>query len=198
MGIVFGRITVETPKYDVVKTLPDNIEVRKYAPVVAATVTMKESTRDAEGNAFRSLARYIGVFGSPQNEKSSEIAMTAPVVTSTKKSEEIAMTAPVNTQGQDMSFLLPSKYTLETAPKPIDPDVRLHELPTRYEAVMVFSGTATSKYAEEMATKLRSVLEKKGEEHGIRIKGDWYLARYNPPFSLPMFKTNEIHFPVQV
>ncbi len=54
--------------------------------------TFDEGTSDA----FRKLGRYIGVFGTAQNEGSNTIAMTAPVINSpTPLGESIEMTAPV-------------------------------------------------------------------------------------------------------
>ena len=62
MGSVMGRISEETPAYEVLST-GDNFEVRKYA---AGTAVEKS---DAEGKAFGALAGYIGVMSAPKNEK---------------------------------------------------------------------------------------------------------------------------------
>lgn len=42
MGLVFGRIGVETPKYAIIKST-QNYEIRKYAPSVVAQVTYNPS-----------------------------------------------------------------------------------------------------------------------------------------------------------
>ena len=85
MGMMLGKITVETPKY---KTLEkkDEIEIREYEPSVVCEVTYdpKEMKRGRDGG-FMILAGYIGAIGTPCNKKGSEggekIAMTAPVIT---------------------------------------------------------------------------------------------------------------------
>mmetsp|Transcript_20844 Transcript_20844/g.35896 ORF Transcript_20844/g.35896 Transcript_20844/m.35896 type:complete len:215 (+) Transcript_20844:93-737(+) len=198
LSTLFGNVTVERPKYKVARKLPGGrVEIRWYPPVVAATIQMPRNRFNREGEAFAKLARYIGVSGRPQNAKSREISMTAPVVTSSKSSEEISMTAPVTTQNNEMAFLLPAKYTIETAPQPTDPDVRIRELPGRYEAVLPFFGEPTEWYTEQQVDELkRKVVAAKRDGADIRIKGDWYLARFNPPITIPFLKTNEIHIPV--
>lgn len=38
MGLVFGKIAVETPKFELIKST-DDFEIRKYSPSVIAEVT---------------------------------------------------------------------------------------------------------------------------------------------------------------
>lgn len=103
MGVVFGRISEETPKYDVVaEDIGEGVMVRRYAPVYVAKCVSTDfsnikNRNDFNSAAFRVLAKYIGVFTKPRNTVASEqtesgekIAMTAPV-----KLEKIPMTAPV-------------------------------------------------------------------------------------------------------
>merc|ERR1712086_219296 len=85
MGIVFGSIDVEQASYTVEATIHQpplgTIEVRKYHSALAAQV---DSGTSSEDQAFKNLARYIGVFGTPQNQGAGTapetVAMTAPVV----------------------------------------------------------------------------------------------------------------------
>ncbi|KAL4338052.1 hypothetical protein S83_039338 [Arachis hypogaea] len=82
MGLIFGKIAVETPKYEVVKSTQD-YEIRKYAPSVVAQVTYDPSLPQFKGNkdgGFMVLANYIGALGNPQNTEPEKIAMTAPVI----------------------------------------------------------------------------------------------------------------------
>jgi len=221
MGMVLGRITVETPKHEVLHA-GDGYEVRKYPPCVAAEFTYdpKEWKGDADGG-FTVLANYIGALGKPQNTRPKKIAMTAPVVTSGggeapsekiamtapvittgagAEPEPVAMTAPVITDGQQapgkvtMQFLLPSKYAkAEEAPRPTDERVVIREVPERKFGVVRFSGVAADKTVREKAEGLRAALEK----DGYTIKGPFVLARYNPPFTLPPLRTNEVMIPVE-
>jgi hypothetical protein len=71
------------------------VEVRQYAPHIAAEVTVS-GERDAAINAgFRVLAGYI--FGG--NEVRAKVAMRTPV--KQVPSEKIAMTTPVTQTGSD-------------------------------------------------------------------------------------------------
>ncbi|CAH8302302.1 unnamed protein product [Eruca vesicaria subsp. sativa] len=200
MGMVFGKIAVETPKHTVVKS-GDGYEIREYPPAVAAEVTYdpSEFKGDRDGG-FMVLAKYIGVFGKPENQKPEQIAMTAPVIT--KEGEKIAMTAPVVTKegggGEKkmvtMQFLLPEMYKkAEDAPRPMDERVVIKEEGGRKYGVVKFSGNANESVVSEKVKKLRSDLER----DGFKITGEFVLARYNPPWTLPPFKTNEVMIPVE-
>ncbi len=87
MGMMLGKITVETPKYQMIEK-KEEFEIREYEPSVVAEVTYdpKEMKRGRDGG-FMILAGYIGALGSPCNKKKGteaageKIAMTAPVIT---------------------------------------------------------------------------------------------------------------------
>ena len=97
MGSVVGRISEETPAYEVLAT-GDNFEVRRYAAGTAVEAS------DANNQAFGALAKYIGVMSKPQNARSEAISMTAPVVSIP---DDGAMR---------MQFVLPS--AIKDAPEP--------------------------------------------------------------------------------
>lgn len=198
MGMMLGKITVEMPRYEVLHSCPD-YEIRRYSPSVVAEVTydpkLLKGNRDG---GFMILANYVGALGQPQNSKPEKIAMTAPVITKTSpEPEKIAMTAPVITTGDGtvtMQFVLPSKYQkAEDAPKPVDERVVIKEEGERKYGVVRFSGVATDKVVEEKVRKLKESLERDGYK-GV---GDFLLARYNPPWTLPPLRTNEVMIPVE-
>ncbi|KAJ6798847.1 heme-binding-like protein, chloroplastic [Iris pallida] len=209
MGMVFGKISVETPKYEVLHRAAD-YEIRKYFPSVVAQVTYDPSQLggDRDGG-FLILANYIGALGNPHNSKPEKIAMTAPVVTTKAATspEKIAMTAPVVTSsggsgGEEqsssksvtMQFVLPAKYTrAEEAPKPTDERVVIREEGERKYGVVRFGGVATDRAVEEKVEKLRGSLERDGH----KVVGEFLLARYNPPWTLPPFRTNEVMLPIE-
>ncbi|XVF76752.1 hypothetical protein PTKIN_Ptkin13bG0292000 [Pterospermum kingtungense] len=200
MGLIFGKITVETPKYEAVQSSAD-YEIRQYSPSVVAEVTYEPS--EFKGNkdgGFSVLANYIGALGNPQNSKPEKIAMTAPVITKSpaSESEKIAMTAPVVTKGDNnnvtMQFVLPSMYKkAEEAPKPLDERVVIREEGERKYGVVKFGGVATDKVVEEKVENLRKSLEREGH----KVIGQFLLARYNPPWTIPAFRTNEVMIPVE-
>ncbi|CAN0926414.1 Heme-binding-like protein At3g10130, chloroplastic [Linum grandiflorum] len=199
MGMVLGRIAVEVPKYELIKSCAE-YEIRKYGPSVAAQVTYDPSQfKGNKDGGFMVLANYIGALGNPQNAKPEKIAMTAPVIT---MGEKIDMTAPVVTTKQEgdnqnmmtMQFLLPEKYQkAEEAPKPLDERVVIKEVGERKYGVTQFSGVASDQVVAEKLEKLKMSLEK----DGYKIIGEHLLARYNPPWTLPPFRTNEIMVPIE-
>ncbi|KAK7287463.1 hypothetical protein RIF29_00742 [Crotalaria pallida] len=208
MGMVFGKIGVETPKYEVIKSTED-YEIRKYAPSVLAEVTYEPSQfKGNKDGGFMVLANYIGALGNPQNTKPEKIAMTAPVITKEDNEgrdsgEKIGMTAPVVTKGSDegrkmemvtMQFILPGVYgKAEEAPKPTDERVVIREEGERKYGVVKFGGVASEGVVKEKVEKLRVSLER----DGFKVIGDFLLARYNPPWTIPAFRTNEILIPVE-
>ncbi|XP_020215778.2 heme-binding-like protein At3g10130, chloroplastic [Cajanus cajan] len=202
MGLIFGKISVETPKYEVIKSTSE-YEIRKYAPSVVAEVTYDPSQfKGNKDGGFTVLANYIGALGNPQNTKPEKIAMTAPVITK-DSGEKIAMTAPVVTkddgeEGKDkrvtMQFILPSVYRkAEAAPKPTDERVVIREEGERKYGVVKFGGVASEEVVREKVEKLRMSLEK----DGFKVVGDFLLARYNPPWTIPALRTNEVMIPVE-
>lgn len=196
MGLILGKISVETPKFELIQSTND-YEIRKYDPSVVAEVTYDPTQGNRDGG-FNVLAKYIGAFGEPQNIKSEKVAMTAPVIT---KSEKISMTAPVVTGGgggegkaMTMQFVLPSKYKkAEEAPKPVDESVVIKEEGERKLAVVKFSGAAAEAVVAEKVENLKKSLER----DGYKVIGDFVLARYNPPWTLPSLRTNEVMIPVE-
>ena len=114
------------------------------------------------------------------------------------------MTAPVlidaaQSSNHEMMFLLPaSKYSaLEEAPTPSNPNVRLRTLPARLQAVRTFSGNLRPERARQQLELLLADLKRDGwtvkaPPHGAPGAVDWQAAGYNPPFTIPFLKTNEV------
>ena len=89
----------------------------------------------ATGGAFNTLASYL--FGS--NDARENLAMTTPV--------EIRKEGGVD-DSYEMRFIVGSKYTTETAPRPADPKVRLTTTPRERLAARKFPGKNTHKETE--------------------------------------------------
>lgn len=215
MGIVLGKISVETPKYSVISS-GEGYEIREYPSQLAAEVTYDPATmKRGADSGFMVLAAYIGAVGKPANvaregESGETIAMTAPVITQETprgEPEKIAMTAPVVTQESEagseiegkkklvtMQFILPAQYTsVESTPKPTDERVVVKEIPARKFGVATFSGVAGDSLVQKNVTGLRTALEKAG----FTITGQHLVARYNPPWTLGFLRTNEVLLPVE-
>ncbi|MDF2235356.1 heme-binding protein [Albimonas sp. CAU 1670] len=178
---------IETPSYETVARLADDVEVRRYAPRLAA-----ETVAEGGNAAFRRLFAYI----SGENAGGAEIAMTAPVETRTEGAD-IAMTAPVETAaaedgGVRMRFFLPAAYDAATAPQPTDPRVRLVETPGRTEAVLRYSGLPLESRAETRKTRLLEIVS--GSDWTAQGEAATYY--YDPPWTLPWSRRNEVAVPV--
>ena len=181
---------VETPNYEIVRS-QDAIEIRQYDPLIIAEVQMSGEREEAIGDGFRLLADYI--FGN--NIASQEIAMTAPV--QQQKSMKIAMTAPVQQQavGDDwqVSFVMPSEYAMDTLPKPVNERVKLKEIPAQTFAVITFSG----RNADENVQEHENILLKYVEANNLSVIGTPKYAFYNPPWTLPPMRRNEVMIEIQ-
>lgn len=188
---VWGPIAsmVEHPKYLVEATYGD-VELRVYAPQIVARVSVEGDRGEAIGSGFRVLADYI--FGNTASAE--KIAMTAPV-TQQRGGAKIAMTAPVlqqpqsaDTQKWTVSFVMPAEYTLDTLPKPNNPDVEILAMPSRRVAALRFSGMyGDDKLAAKTAELMTVVTDKK-----LMPMGQPVYAFYNPPWTLPFLRRNEV------
>lgn len=185
-------MATEEPRYTVNLT-DGQFELRDYPEMVAAEVSVSGDRAQASSEGFKLLAGYI--FGG--NTKKQSIAMTAPVVQAPNESEKIAMTAPVLQTGQAGSwtvrFVMPSRYTLDTLPKPNNPLVRLAAVPATRLAVVRFSGLARE---DDIATQT-GLLQSFITSHQLVALGQPVLARYNPPWTPWFMRRNEIMVAVQ-
>jgi len=195
--LLFANVAmaIEEPNFKLVEK-SGNFELRLYAPRVVAETLVDGSLNDASSAGFRRIADYI--FGNNTSHKggSEKISMTSPVTMAPKAdeaaSEKISMTAPVTMQqsaGQwRMYFVMPSQYTLSTLPTPNNPAVTLRELPETRMAVLRFSGLAGEEKTATKTAELIAWLKSKN----ITPTGTPELARYNPPWTLPFLRRNEV------
>ena len=187
VGVLAGPVmsNVEKPDYKVIQS-EQNIEIRQYEPMIIAEVEVDGKREDAIRDGFRLLADYI--FGN--NTVQQVISMTAPV--QQKENQKIAMTAPVQQQSTGkswrMSFVMPSKYSMDSLPVPNNNRVRLKEILTKKFVVIEFSGTNSNENVTEHENQLMNYIE----ANQIKINGSPKYAFYNPPWSLPFLRRNEV------
>ncbi|MDG1453457.1 MAG: heme-binding protein [Methylophilaceae bacterium] len=191
-------MATEEPKYNVIKKSAP-FELRAYAPKIIAETTLSGDLDAASSAGFKLIADYI--FGNNAalaggNEK---ISMTAPVTmeATTNKPSKISMTAPVSMAPADgqgefnqwrMHFVMPSEYTMDTLPKPNNPAVILREMPNSHYAVHRFSWFAGEEKVKQKTKELLAWMK----SNNITPTGKAELARYNPPWTLPFLRRNEI------
>lgn len=173
---VFGNVSVDVAPYETIEK--DGVfEVRNYERLIFVSTSMPEGM-DSGSVPFRKLFNYI----SGNNEKSEEIAMTAPVFL-----DQAAQTT------ETMSFVLPADFDLATTPQPKDSAVKLTERRDYRVAVISFSGFLD----QDNVSTQRAKLQQWTEGRGFKIIGEPKAAGYNPPFTLPFLRRNEILIPIE-
>ncbi|MSQ80082.1 MAG: heme-binding protein [Candidatus Methylopumilus sp.] len=187
--VSFTVMAIEEPEFASIEK-KDAFEIREYQPKLIAQVLVNGSFDSSSNKGFRLLADFI--FGNNKtNEGSKKIEMTAPVV-SRDASEKIEMTAPVLSEevekGWYISFNMPKQFTKETLPIPNNPEVKIIEIPQEKYAVITFSGLVREKKYAKMFTLLNEEMKKRN----LDPKGTVVLARYNPPWTLPFLRRNEL------
>lgn len=187
--VIFSLVSsnVEHPKYTVVKS-HGAIEIREYESQLVAQVTVEGPRDEAINNGFKKLADFI--FGN--NQADNQISMTAPVQQS--KNSKIAMTAPVQASSQDkgwtIEFIMPAEYTLDSLPKPNNEEVSIIQRPSYHVISIRFSGYNSDANLSEHLAKLDTFVQ----DNNINTIGEPIYAFYNPPWTLPFLKRNEIQY----
>ena len=189
---VFGIRNEQTPGYTVTETIgpsDSRVELRRYGPRLAAETTVSGSEISARSKGFQILAGYI--FGG--NGSRTSIDMTAPVAQATAaKGQSIDMTAPVAQaragEGQwRIRFFMPTKYTLDTLPRPNNAAVEIVTVPPETIAVLRYTGSISAdSVASEEQRLLKTVAAK-----GLTTSGLPFSWFYDPPWTLPPLRRNE-------
>jgi len=195
--LVFSNtaMATEEPKFTLLEK-DQSFELRLYEPKILAEVLVSGTMREASSKGFKLIADFIFGNNIATSGKSEKISMTAPVLIE-PHAEKISMTEPVNVEqsgaGWKVNFVMPSKYTLETLPKPNNPLVKIKPIPAKKFAVIQFSGLVD----EEKMAKNVTVLEQWISTKQLKALGNAELARYNPPWTLPFLRRNEVLIEVE-
>ena len=183
-------VATEEVKYRVLESSGD-FELRQYESSLGAETTVEGDFHEVGNEGFRRLFDYI----SGKNRKKQSIPMTAPV-SQEASSEKIPMTAPVNQEkvggAWRITFLMPSAFTMETLPEPLDSRVKLVKIPGRLMAALSYSGTWSRERYEDKEKRLKELIR----QRGLKIEGEPVFARYNPPFMPWFLRRNEVLIPV--
>lgn len=186
---VFGIRTVDEAPYSVLDK-DGQFELREYAQLLLAETTVDAGFDEAGSIAFKRLFGYI----SGANTTQTKIDMTAPVIAdpATATGRTIKMTAPViaepDSDGWRYAFVLPEKFTTETAPAPTNKDVELVEVPSKRVAAISFSGSWEEQTLRAKATELLDWLDARGYQTVSLPRS----AGYDPPWTLPFLRRNEV------
>lgn len=154
---------VEQYSYKVLKTF-DKVEIREYESALFSKTTLSPGNySDNSSSGFRILAGYI--FG--DNEDSSKIAMTSPVVMGLENNHT-------------MMFMIPKNMKLDEMPKPNSTQIEFVELPNRKLAAITFGGYANDASIELHKQELINILR----DNKIKHKGNFSYFGYNPPYQM--------------
>ncbi len=177
LGLFLGVLmsNVEKPKYKSL-SIDNNIELRQYDVIYIAEVTIESERKDAIKAGFKILANYI--FGG--NSENLKIAMTAPV-----KQQRVE-------NSWKISFLMPAEYSLKTLPNPNDKIVKIKKITQKKYGVITFSGLNSDSNVDFHKNLLKKYLKK----NNISTLNSAIYAFYNPPWTLPIFRRNEIMFEI--
>lgn len=165
-----SRAATETPEYKIVHT-DEKFELRDYPALTIATTPMSD---DGMNGGFGQLFRFI----TGSNAGDEKIAMTSPVLINTSKATKT------------MSFIMPKKTVENGVPKPKGDAVTLGKVEAARFAVLRFSGSRTTKNEQAAIEKLQQWLA----AQKISGQGEPVLAYYDPPWTLPFLRRNEVMF----
>lgn len=156
------------PRYEILGRR-GSLELRRYPAIEIAETILDEAWEDALADGFRRLASFL--FG--ENREARALPMTTPVLGSGDK------------LGFHVAFLLPEGTT---PPAPDDWRVRVKTLAARRVAVLRFAGLHDAAVIGARRDELARALV----DHGLRPRGDASFAGYDPPWTLPFLRRNEL------
>jgi hypothetical protein len=181
-------MAAERPAYQVEVDL-EPFQIRRYPTLLDASVRVSGSRDAAVSSGFRILANYI--FGG--NASDAKIAMTAPVMQTPAETpgpaREQDATAP-SIRDWQVTFIMPSPYTLQSLPAAKDPRIHFAEVPPGRMAVVTFSGLWTE---SNILSHQRALVAFLKERHLQPTSGPIY-AFYDPPWIPWFMRTNEVQF----
>jgi hypothetical protein len=151
----------------------DGYELRHYEPAILVQVTVTGDAQSAGSMGFGSLVRYI----SGDNEPGRKMAMTSPVL------QESA-----HSSSHVVSFVLPANVSIDDIPKPRDARVSTVAVPARDMAARTYIGRWTQAKFEANAAELVAALSR----DGMATAGAPSWARYDPPWTPPFLRRNEV------
>lgn len=183
---VFGIRSVEILDYEVLER-DGFFDIRQYNAYWTIRTEIEGDYRESSSKGFRLLFNYI----SGNNIQQENISMTGPVM-QRAKGEKIAMTGPVLQQKKGkiwtMEFVLPSRYNAKQPPEPLDPEVKLLKTPGYRAAALRYSGSLKEDKYNARAKELMEIIRAKK----LQPLGEPYSAGYDPPWTIPFLRRNEV------
>jgi hypothetical protein len=180
---LFGIHSGEQPGYRIL-TQDGDFEIRHYEPLLIAKTFVYGDYRTSVNVGFHRLADYILGNNTSRAETGEGFTFGG---------EKIDMVAPVFQQkqhmGWEMRFALPESHSLSTLPIPHHPQIKLEYLDERDVAVIRYSGGTSEDIIDQKAAELMEWLRLQAS---FRPAGNPVAAQYDPPFTIPFLKRNEV------
>jgi len=173
-------MAIEEPKFNLIEK-DNSFELRMYQPQIIAEAYVDADMKESSRKGFRLIADFIFGNNTARSGKSEKISMTAPVG------------AQENKNGWKVCFVMPSQYTLETLPKPNNTQVNIRQIPAKKFAVIRFSGLVDEEKMHQKVEELNEWMVNKN----LKPISKPELARYNPPWTLPFLRRNEVMVEVE-
>ena len=186
IGLTFTEfaMAIEEPKYEIIQS-DGPFEIRKYTEMLVAETYVDGDMDEASNKGFRLIADFI--FGNNQavdSNTSTKIAMTAPVTVESQNTDMSVQTA----KKWRIHFVMPSQFTLTNIPKPKNEAISLREVPSKFYLVHSYSGFNTLGRVQSKTEETMEWAKRKS----LKVISSPQLSRYDPPWTLPMFRRNEI------
>ena len=175
---IFG-IDIESPNYEIMEILDNDVEIRRYKPSkwVSAKMSMNMNKKEVNNDRtimFRQLFRYI----TGTNTDKQKIAMTSPVkmnYISNNQNEVVKNSSCEMTMG----FYVPQEFNKNT-PKPIPENMSIEDIPETIFAAVQFPGFAKiDDYLEHRDLILKSLGPERSKDYD---SVNLLTAGYDPPF----------------
>jgi hypothetical protein len=179
---VMGIRNSQQAPYQVLSQHGD-VEIRHYGPQLLAETVIDADYAGTGRIGFNRLASFI--FGNNQQKQS--VAMTAPVL------RQPTADRPISDAHQwRMAFVMPADYTLDKVPTPLDPLVTITPVPPKKVATLRYSGELNAERLAEKTELLLSWLQAH-QHHAHSLPRS---AAYDPPWTVPALRRNEIHIDI--
>ena len=164
--------------YEVIRTFRD-FEIRKYSDYDLVQYVGEGEFSSISSKAFRPLFQFI----SGSNDSEQSISMTAPVFQDSPKGKLHAV-----------SFVMPKDMQTKDVPNPNDPNLIKTNVAGHLAAVMRFSGTWNESRVNDKSEQLKNALAREG----IQTVGNFYFARFDPPWKPGFLRHNEVLIKVEM
>jgi len=116
--------------------------------------------------------------------------MTAPVI---EARPEYTLSTRAPGRGWVIRFVMPRGFSVASLPKPETEGIVLREEPPAHMAALKFSGLAGDDAVAAKTAELQAMLKARN----LTPSGSPVIAQYDPPWTLPFLRRNEIMIPVQ-